>query len=155
MNGDSDLGTGEEMWQILEQLKQTHPRKLVNTARAQARALADRGEVRWWNFEQRALRRFGDALSHTPDVPVLGRLGDAAETLVTRRLDAITANPITEYDQLNAKEAGRAVRELRRRVDLLAVARAEEGGKKRKTVLDAIAESMGRLDRVEAAEASA
>lgn len=145
------------MWEILEQIKRplNQPRMLVYKARARARSLADRGEVRWWNFEQRALRRVGDALAHTPDVPVLGRLGDAAEELVSRRLESITANPIPEYITLNAKEAGRAVRELRRRVDLLAVARAEEADKKRKTVLDAIAESMGRLDRVEGAARTA
>jgi hypothetical protein len=142
------------MWQILEQLKQplARPRKLVRTARRQARSIVDRGEVRWWNFEQRALRRVGDALAHAPEVPVLGRIGDAAGELVSRRLETITANPIPEYVTLNAKEAGRAVRELRRRVDLMAVARSEEAGKNRKTVLDAIAESLGRLDRVEAAE---
>ncbi len=146
--------SGEDMWQILEQIKVPliRPRALVHTARLRARSLADRGEVRWWNFEQRALRRVGDAAAHTPDVPVLGRLSEAVGELVTRRLESITANPIPEYATLNAKEAGRAVRELRRRVDLLAVARAEEGGKNRKTVLDAVAESMGRLDRVEAAE---
>ena len=144
------------MWEIFQELRGQpleRPKRLARTARAQLNSLRDRGAVRLWKIETQTLSRVGEALSQAPELPVVGRLSDAAEDLVNRRLGALTANPIPDYASLNAKEAARRARDIRKRVELLALERAEQSGKNRKTVLDAIAETLGRLGKLESAEA--
>lgn len=141
------------MWEIFQELRGQPlqgPRELARSARARLHTLRDRGEVRLWKMQTRTLTRVGEALSHSPELPVVGKLSDAAEGLVQRRLDALKASPIAGFDQLNAKDAARAARDVKRRVELLALREVESAGKKRKTVLDAIDETLARLDRVAA-----
>ncbi len=144
------------MWNLLNELRERapeRPKTLVREVRARVHGLRDRGEERWWTFERRALSRMEGALAGAPELPVLGRIADAAENLVHRRRESIEAPPIENYGALNAKDAARAVRALHRRVDLLAMREHEEAGKKRKTVLDALSDALDRRGRPDGAQA--
>ncbi len=140
------------MWKLFEEMRATplvQPRALARTARARLNSLRDRGAVRLWKMQTQTLTVAGGALHHAAELPVVGRIYEGAEDLVNRRLESLTANPVAGYDEMNAKEAARAARDIRKRVELLLLRRAEQAGKKRKTVLDAIADTLGRLDKLE------
>lgn len=142
------------MWKLFEEMRATplvQPRQLARTARARLNSLRDRGAVRLWKVQTQTLTAAGETLHRASELPVVGRIYETAEDLVNRRLETLTANPVAGYDELNAKDAARAARDLRRRVDLLALQRAEQGGKNRKTVLDAIEETLARLAKLETA----
>jgi hypothetical protein len=137
------------MWNILDELRERAPERqklLARSVRARVNGLRDRSEVRWWTFETRALSRMEDALAGAPELPVLGRLADAAENLVHRRRKVVEAPPIANYAALNAKDAARAIRDLRRRVDLLSIRQHEVAGKNRKTVIDAITQGLHSIE---------
>lgn len=118
--------------------------ELTEAARTRARTVRDDGEERLWTMQTHALDRAEDLLEHAPELPVVTTLFDAAGKLVTRRLDRITEVPIPEYEVLNARNAIRSIKDLDRRIALLAVRRHEAAHKGRKTVLRALDERLER-----------
>ena len=144
------------MWKRMTDLRTVvsqDPARIAREARARLSNVADRGETRLWKIETRTLARVSEALRAAPPLPVVGRVADLAERAVDRRLDALNANPIADFDALNAKDAARAARDLRKRVALWTLRRYEVAHKNRKTVLDAVDETLARLGKLTIAEA--
>lgn len=101
-------------------------------------------EVRLWQAQTETLEKVGAWLHETPRA--LGPLTGAAGKLVDKRLGALTTVPVAGYDELNARDASRTVRDLESRVALLVIRRHEEATKNRKTVLRAVEEQIARLE---------
>jgi len=132
------------------------PGQLVRDARSRLRVARGQGVERLWTLQVEALARVEQALEGAPEnLPVLSRMADEAEKLVARRLEAVTAAPLAEYDTLSAKDVRAALSGLGQ-VELLALRRYEQSHKARKTVLaDVERELSRRLQREEVVEAEA
>ena len=116
---------------------------LVERLRRQVTAVRHNGQERVWSFETNALEAVEGMLSKGDDTR-LEKLTSGLEDLVTRRLDAVTAPRIENYDDLNAKDSIRALRGLDW-LDLLKVARYEELTRNRKTVLQAVERALAGI----------
>jgi Fe-S oxidoreductase len=131
----------------------TNERKdLVRNARHQVHKVREEGSERLWKFERQALAWADEVLERAEDLPGVARVTDPIERLVNQARDAVNANPIPEYDGLNARTAADAVRTLDR-VGLAKVARYEAANKNRKTVFQAIERRKGQLDKPPFADA--
>lgn len=124
----------------------THQLALVSRARHRAYRVRTGGQERIWTLRWTALEEVGGWLARTAEVPVVGRVAIPVERLVQERLDASLAVPVEGYDDLNARNASRAVRELDH-LGLLRVRRHEADHKARKTVLDAVEAQLARRAR--------
>lgn len=124
---------------------------LTRRLRTQVRTLRGDGEERIWTLQTRTLERVGDWLHRNQDTPVVARVAPRAEELVRDRLDTITRPPVPGFEDLNAKDAIRALRGLDR-VDLLKVERFERANRNRKTVLEAIEAETHRARQEEAGD---
>lgn len=113
-------------------------REWSTKARKQIETAAGDGQERLWKASTNALERVDGALDRTDEVPVVGLFSRSAHKLVSERLDKLTAPAIDDYDELNARDAISAIKELDGRVALAAVRRHEAANKNRKTVLRAI-----------------
>ncbi len=114
----------------------------INDLRARVRRARDESGDRLWQLRSGALDRVDQWLDAADDLPGVGRLASAAGKLVEKRLDRLAQVPVERWDELNAKQAIAAVRELDLAA-LRAARRREERGKSRKTVLRAIDERLG------------
>ena len=110
--------------------------------RARVRRARNEGGDRLWILRSGALERFDQWLDGADELPAVGRLAGAAGRIVERRLDRLAEVPVESWDDLNAKQAIAAVRELDR-AGLRAARRRESLGKNRKTVLRAIDDRLG------------
>jgi hypothetical protein len=128
------------------------PSDLARRARGRVRDAREESVERLWNLQADTLEQIEDVLHRAPEnLPVLSRVADAAERLVARRLETVTALPVENYEQLNAKEVRASVRELGH-VDLLKVRRYETNNKNRKSVLGDIDKEIERRFRAEHVE---
>ncbi len=123
--------------------------EVVRQARTRLRAARGQSVERLWNLQVETLTRVEQALEKAPgNLPVLSRVADEAEKLVSRRLEAVTAAPLAEYDTLPAKDVRAALSGLGQ-VDLLALRRYEQAHKARKTVLADVERELNRRLRTE------
>ena len=120
--------------------------EFTGRARTRVQRARSEGSEALWTLRVDALERVEDLLHGAPDIPVVGRVADAAERLVQQRIEANTALPIADYDSLNTRRVGEAIRDLGR-VDLLKIRRYETTNKNRKTVLSHIEREITRLDK--------
>ena len=137
---------------IVENLK-TAPSRLSERGHAARKRATQRvtraklnGEEAIWAFQIDALEKVGGLLESAPDLPVVSTVTGAAERLVNKGLESVTALPIDDYDSLNTRKVSDAVRQLSR-VDLLRVRRYEEANKNRKTALAAVDRELERYER--------
>ncbi len=122
---------------MFEDLKQ-RGEQLVAQARHRAHLARGEGRARLFLVEAQALERLDGLLEAASELPLVGPrvatpVARALQTTVERR----TLPDLQDYDQLNAKAAARAVRELDH-LGLIKVRRHEAANKGRKTVLDAV-----------------
>lgn len=135
---------------LVENLK-TAPSRLGERGHALRSRATDRvtrakltSEEAIWSFQIDALEKAHDLLDAAPELPVVGKVTGAADRLVQRGLDAVTALPIEDYDSLNTRKVSDAVRQLSH-LDLLRVRRYEEANKNRKTALAAVDRELERF----------
>lgn len=114
----------------------------INDLRARVRRARDEGGDRLWQLRSGALERVDQWLDAADDLPGMGRIASAAGRLVEQRLDRLAQVPVERWDELNAKQAIAAVRDLDRAA-LRSARRREERGKNDKTVPRAIDERLG------------
>lgn len=118
--------------------------------RSRARSTVDRvredGRERIWEIQVGALERAEQLLHNAPDLPVVGRVADVAEKWVHKGIEASTAVPIADYDELGAKKITKMLVDLDR-VSLTRVRRHEVANKARKTVIEAIDKELERRGR--------
>lgn len=126
---------------------------LVYQARHKAHLVRGDGAERLWHFENQALDWVDDVINRT-EVPGVEMVKEPVARLVKQARDTVTANPIEDYDGLNARGAADAVRNLDV-VDLLKIERIERSGKGRKTVFDAIDRRRAQLAKPPFREAAA
>lgn len=122
----------------------------ISDLRARVRRARNESGDRLWHLQSGALERVEGWLDAADELPAVGRLAGAAQHLVERRLERLSAVPVESWDDLNAKQAIAAVRELSRSA-LRAARRREALGKSRKTVLRAIDERLGWAEVQQAA----
>ena len=121
-------------------------KELVRNARHQVHVVRGESSERIWKFERQALDWADDVLERADELPVMARVAQPIERLVTQAREVVTSNPIDGYDALNARAAASAVRELDR-VGLLKVQEYEAANKNRKTVYEAIARRQVELSK--------
>ena len=105
-------------------------------ARHKAHLVKGESAERLWHFETQALDWVEDVLDRA-EVPGVDKVKEPVGRLVEQAREPVTANPVADYDSLNARSAGAAVRDLGV-VGLLKIERIEKAGKNRKTVFEAI-----------------
>jgi len=110
--------------------------ELFLQARHKAHLVKGESAERLWHFENQALDWVDDVLDRA-DVPGVDKVKEPVARLVGQARDTVTANPVSDYETLNARSAGAAVRGLGL-VGLLKIERIEKAGKNRKTVFEAI-----------------
>jgi hypothetical protein len=126
----------------------------LERARARVQSTVTQGSDRLWRLRVDALERVDELLESAESAPVLGRVASAGGQLVERRLERLTKVPVDGWNELNAKNAIAAVRDLDRR-GLWAARRREEATKNRKTVLRAIDKALEPVGADDAQPASA
>lgn len=104
------------------------------------------GEERLWTLQLHALEGAGKFVRRVETLPALERVGSAASDVLENLEREATRPPIANYNDLGVRNIIPELRELGL-VGLLKVKRAEEAGKQRKTILDAIDREMERLSR--------
>jgi hypothetical protein len=80
------------------------------------------------------------------DGPAVDKVKEPVAKLVGQTRQTVTANPVDDYDSLNARAAAAAVRELSA-VGLLKIEKIESAGKNRKTVFEAIERRRSELSK--------
>jgi len=121
--------------------------ELSNRARHRITRTQGNGQERLWQFGVVALERAETALDSADSIPVISKLTDKGSEIIHGRLDAATGLTITNYDELTAKQAIRAIQVLDNRLDLARVRRYESSNKGRKTVLGAIERAVAKWNR--------
>jgi len=118
--------------------------QLVRNARHQAHLVRDESLERLWKLENQALDLVDTVLDRAEDHEVAHKVAQPIGNLVQQRREAVLANPVEDYDSLNARAAAAQVRKLEW-IDVLRVERYESDRKGRKTVLEAVARRKARL----------
>ncbi len=137
---------------MFEDLKQ-RGEQLMAQARHRAHLARGEGRERLFLVEAEALERLDGLLEAASELPVVGpRLATPVARVVQTTVERRTLPALEGYDELNAKAAARAVRELDH-LGLIKVRRHEAANKGRKTVLDAVERQLQLLSQppVEAA----
>ncbi|MGB0639149.1 MAG: hypothetical protein ACPGTU_07455 [Myxococcota bacterium] len=119
--------------------------ELLGQARHRAHLVRGEGAQRLWEIEVQALDWADDVIARN-DLPAVEVVTEQVSKLIQQRKDSVLANPIEEYDSLNARAAAAAVRELSW-VDLLKIEKIERVGKGRKTVFEAIERRQNELEK--------
>ncbi|MBX2797058.1 MAG: hypothetical protein KTR31_05305 [Myxococcales bacterium] len=122
-------------------------RDVIARARRRVKRVAQRSDDRIWGWRTEALEQAGQFLDRASDVPTIGAIFEPAQQLVEQQLERITEVPVDNWDDLNAKRAAAAVRQLDR-AGLRNALRREQQTKSRKTVLKAIEERLARQPRL-------
>ena len=120
----------ERQTQITEQADD-----IVEQARHKLHLVRGDGAERLWHLETQALDWVDDVLTRT-EVPGVDLVKDPVGRWVQQARETVTANPVEDYETLNARAAADTVRELGL-VELLKIERIEKAGKSRKTVFEA------------------
>lgn len=115
-------------------------RKAPRNFRQRVHALRLDGTGRVFRLQVGTLERAESLLDRAPD----GRVTSVAGRLVERGLNALSAPGIEGYDELNARDAIKALADVGY-LDLLKVQRWERAHKGRKTVLEAVDRQLGRF----------
>src|SRR5688500_12718730 len=97
---------------------------MFDRTRDRLRRVRDDGRERLWTIRTTALTRAHDLIERADDWPAVGRLATVAGRAVDRELDRLTAVPIADWDELNARKAADAVASLDR-IGLVAARRRE------------------------------
>ena len=118
---------------------------IVEQARHKAHLVRGDGAERLWHFENQALDWVDDMLGRG-DVPGSDLVKEPVGRWVQQARQSVTANPVENYEVLNARAAADTVRELGV-VDLLRIERIEKAGKARKTVFEAIERRRNQLQK--------
>lgn len=118
---------------------------LVSQARHRAHLAKGEGEERLWHLESQALDWVENVLDRA-DVPGVDKVREPVSKLVDQARSSVLANPIEQYEELNARAAAAAVRELGV-TGLLQIERIEKAGKGRKTVFQAISRRRTELQK--------
>jgi len=119
--------------------------ELVHQARHKAHLVRGEGEERLWPLETQAIDWVDDLLERV-DGPGVDRVREPVVKLLNQAKSSVFANPIEDYDQLNARAAVDAVRELVT-TGLLQIEVIEKNGKARKTVFEAIDRRRSQLQK--------
>ena len=119
--------------------------ELLFQARHKAHLVKGEGAERLWHFENQALDWVEDVLERA-DAPGVEKVRNNVSKLVGQARGNVTACPIEDYEELNARAAASAVRELDQ-VGLLKIERIEDAGKGRKTVYEAIERRRAQLQK--------
>lgn len=141
----------ERLRQAPERLKdaperlRTRGEQVRTELQGRAKRLESEGRERLWRGQIKTLERAEELLEKAEELPVISSVADNAERLVHSRLELVTAIPVEGYEDLNAKSAIAAVKELDR-VGVLCVQRWELANKNRKTVLAAVDHRLEELD---------
>lgn len=107
-------------------------------ARNKAHLAKENSRATLWTARANALEAAETWLASAPDnIPVFSRVADAAEKVAHNRLESFTQVSLSDYTDLNAKEAIKSIASLGH-IELLRVKRLEAGTKARKTVLASI-----------------
>jgi len=122
-------------------------------ARHKAHLVKGEGAERLWHFETQALDWVEDVLDRA-EVPGVDKVKEPVGRLVEQARESVTGNPVADYDSLNARSAGAAVRGLSVG-GLLKIERIEKAGKNRKTVFQAIERRRNQLAKPPFREAAA
>ena len=110
--------------------------EIIHLARHKVNVVKGEGAERLWHFENQALDWVEDVLDRT-DVPGVDKVREPVGKFVDQARENVTANPVEGYNELNARAAAAAVRDLNH-VDLLKIEKIESATKNRKTVIEAI-----------------
>lgn len=122
----------------------TRPVELARKARHRVREVRGESVERLFTLQANTLERVEEALHKAPEnVPVLSTIADAAERLVARTRETVTAVAVDGYDELNAKQVREKLRDLGH-LDLVKLRRHEAGHKGRKSVIAEIDKEIGR-----------
>jgi hypothetical protein len=133
-----ELDTAQErLREASNRLNKSGNGEWIRNARHQVHIVKGEGQERLWLLEQKALELVGSAIEKADGLPSSERVTEPLEKLVEQRKTQALANPVAEFDQLNARAAASSVRQLGR-VDLLKVEHYERENKGRKTVFQAI-----------------
>jgi len=118
-------------------------RKVQDRVEERLHELREEGEEKAWTAETRVLERAGRVIDRASGLPVVSRVAPGAGRFVQERLEAVTRPPVSDFDDLNARNAALAARGLSR-VDLQKLLRYEKAHKDRKTVREAIEAELRR-----------
>lgn len=119
---------------------------IVHQARHRAHLVRGEGEERLWTLETQAID-WVDGLLERSEAPGVDRVREPVGKLLDQARSSVFANPIDEYDNLNARAAANAVRELGV-TGLLQIEKIETAGKSRKTVFEAIERRRAELQKL-------
>jgi hypothetical protein len=119
--------------------------EMLDQARHKAHMVRGEGAQRLWEIEVQALDWADDVIARN-EVAAVEVVTEQVSRLIQQRKGTVLANPIEDYDSLNARSAAAAVRELNW-VDLLKIEKIEKVGKGRKTVFEAIGRRQNDLEK--------
>ena len=119
--------------------------EMFHQARHKVAVVKGEGAERLWQFENQALDWVEGVLDRT-DVPGVEKVKEPVAKLVGQARDNVTANPVEDYENLNARAAAATVRDLGT-VGLLKIEKIEAAGKNRKTVFEAIERRRSELSK--------
>lgn len=112
-------------------------RNTTRWARQRVRTARGQTQRQLWTWRVNTLEATGDLLDKGTDVPVLGRIIGPAASFVNSQKSALTAVPVDGFEDMNARDAIAAIKELDT-LSLFIAQRFESENKNRKTVLAAI-----------------